>query len=485
MKKVVLTMREEERYRVIKAVVNGKISIQRAAVRLKRSERTIYRLIQLYKHQGKDGFIHGNAGREPANKRNAQLERQIIHLYTNKYAGFNIAHFHEFLTTDEQITISESSLRLLFRKKQILSPKAHKATKRRVKRELKAKEKKVELLSKRDEATLSAIEAVENIKAHPERPRKRYAGELVQMDASCEHWFGTQKATLHAAIDDQSGNVVGGYFAQQETLSGYYHVFAQILRNYGAPAEFLTDRRTVFNSNKKEGSPSTENPLTRFGYACQTLGTELLVTSVPLGKGRIERLLETFQDRLTSELRLHNVNTIADANRFLVGFIKRHNNRFASPIKSNMSVFEKQLTPKEIDNILIIANERSIGHGHCIRFENKRYLPHRNGELIYLPPHTKVLVINSFTGKLYMTTDDDQVYDLFCVPREYALSAKFDLTPPKHATPKKARKVPAITHPWRRANYRDYLDSLGLDSEQIKWLVNDRYPVRNSQTSHV
>ena len=48
MKKVVLTMREEERYRVIKAVVNGKISIQRAAVRLKRSERTIYRLIQLY-----------------------------------------------------------------------------------------------------------------------------------------------------------------------------------------------------------------------------------------------------------------------------------------------------------------------------------------------------------------------------------------------------------------------------------------------------
>ena len=37
MKKVVLTMREEERYRVIKAVVNGKTSIQRAAVRLKRS----------------------------------------------------------------------------------------------------------------------------------------------------------------------------------------------------------------------------------------------------------------------------------------------------------------------------------------------------------------------------------------------------------------------------------------------------------------
>ncbi|MED7632178.1 ISNCY family transposase, partial [Lacticaseibacillus casei] len=43
-----------------------------------------------------------------------------------------------------------------------------------------------------------------------------------------------QKTTLHAAIDDQSGNVVGGYFAKQETLSGYYHVFAQVLRDYGS-----------------------------------------------------------------------------------------------------------------------------------------------------------------------------------------------------------------------------------------------------------
>ncbi|QVI38055.1 ISNCY family transposase [Lacticaseibacillus casei] len=485
MKKVVLTMKEEERYRVIKAVVNGKTPVQRAAVKLKRSERTIYRLIKLYKQQGKDGFIHGNAGREPANKRNAQLERQIIRLYTNKYAGFNIAHFHEFLTTAEQIAISESSLRLLFRRHHILSPKAHKATKRRIKRELKEKEKKSKLLSKRDEATLSAIEVVENIKAHPERPRKHYSGEQVQMDASWEYWFGTQKTTLHAAIDDQSGNVVGGYFAKQETLSGYYHVFAQVLRDYGAPAEFLTDRRTVFNSNKKEGSPSTENPLTRFGYACQTLGTELSVTSIPQAKGRIERLLETFQDRLTSELRLHNITTIADANRFLVGFIKRYNDRFASTIKSSMSVFDKQLTPKEIDNILIIANERSIGHGHCVRFDNKRYLPHRNGELVYLPPHTKVLVIKSFTGRLYMTTDDDQVYDLFCVPKEQFMSAKFDLAPAVAPTPKRTRKIPAITHPWRRANYRDYLDSLGINRARVKQLVAERYPYKNSQAIQV
>jgi hypothetical protein len=182
---------------------------------------------------------------------------------------------------------------------------------------------------------------------------------------------------------------------------------------------------------------------------------------------------------------LHNITTIADANRFLVGFIKRYNDRFASTIKSSMSVFDKQLTPKEIDNILIIANERSIGHGHCVRFDNKRYLPHRNGELVYLPPHTKVLVIKSFTGRLYMTTDDDQVYDLFCVPKEQFMSAKFDLAPAVAPTPKRTKKIPAITHPWRRANYRDYLDSLGINRTRVKQLVAERYPYKNSQAIQV
>ncbi len=132
MTKVVLPMKEE-RYRVIKAVVNGGTSVQPTAIKLNRSEQIFYRLSQRYKQQGKDGFIHGNTCREPANKRNAQLERRIIHLYTNKYADFNIAHFHKFLTTDEQIAISEPSLRLLFRHQHIVSPNAHKSTKRELK----------------------------------------------------------------------------------------------------------------------------------------------------------------------------------------------------------------------------------------------------------------------------------------------------------------------------------------------------------------
>ncbi|MBF0781233.1 ISNCY family transposase, partial [Granulicatella sp. 19428wC4_WM01] len=64
-------------------------------------------------------------------------------------------------------------------------------------------------------------------------------------------WFGQTVSHLHVAIDDASGNIVGAYFAPQETLKGYYQVLHQILTNYGIPAAFLTDRRTVFDYQRK------------------------------------------------------------------------------------------------------------------------------------------------------------------------------------------------------------------------------------------
>lgn len=34
---------------------------------------------------------------------------------------------------------------------------------------------------------------------------------------------------LHIALDDSTGNIVGGYFDKEETLNGYYHVTKQPL----------------------------------------------------------------------------------------------------------------------------------------------------------------------------------------------------------------------------------------------------------------
>lgn len=79
-------------------------------------------------------------------------------------------------------------------------------------------------------------------KMHPRRARCKYAGEMIQMDAASFEWIDGQIWHLHLAIDDATNEVVGAYFDTQERLN----VFYQILTNYGIPAMFYTERRTVF-----------------------------------------------------------------------------------------------------------------------------------------------------------------------------------------------------------------------------------------------
>ena len=87
---------------------------------------------------------------------------------------------------------------------------------------------------------------------HLSRSRKKYTGELLQMDASPFVWFGEEVSHLHISVDDCTGMIVGAYFDHQETLKSYYKVTAQFLEKYVIPVKILTDRRSVFIYNQKK-----------------------------------------------------------------------------------------------------------------------------------------------------------------------------------------------------------------------------------------
>lgn len=131
----------------------------------------------------------------------------------------------------------------------MLSPKARKATKKKLKAHLKAQAECAKSKRQKEQLqqTLTLVE-----EPHLRRPRCAYFGEMLQMDASQHRWFGEQITHLHAAIDDATETIVGAYFDTQETLHGYYTVFHQILTDYGIPYLFYTDRRTVFEYKKLE-----------------------------------------------------------------------------------------------------------------------------------------------------------------------------------------------------------------------------------------
>ena len=202
---------------------------KRAAIALNCSVRHINRMIKGYKESGKEYFIHGNRGKKPAHAFDEKTNNLILDLYKTKYPDANLTHFSELLEKHEHIKASPSTIRSILMQEFILSPKAKRATKKKVKEHLQKLKNKAK--STKELADIqTAIIATED--AHPRRPRCAYAGEMLQMDASLHVWFGKDKTQLHIAVDDATGAIVGAYFDSQETLNGYYNVLHQVLTTY-------------------------------------------------------------------------------------------------------------------------------------------------------------------------------------------------------------------------------------------------------------
>ena len=90
-------MKEQEKFDVIKELVEHNGNKNRASKKLGISIRQINRLIIIYKEKGKSGFVHGNRSRKPASTLDKSISENIILLYKNKYYDFNFNHFKEYL----------------------------------------------------------------------------------------------------------------------------------------------------------------------------------------------------------------------------------------------------------------------------------------------------------------------------------------------------------------------------------------------------
>ena len=453
MKEVKLRMNEKEKYEVIKELVDHKGNKNRASKKLSISRRQVNRLIIKYKEKGKAGFVHGNRTKKPVNALNNSISKDIITLYKNKYYDFNFNHFKEFLESKENIKVSYKFIYKTLTNEGILSPKARKKTKREYAKRKLLEEKKINLNMKQEQIESIISHEISLEEAHPRLEKPKYFGEIIEQDGSIHKWFGEIKTCLHLAIDKATSTIVGAYFDKQETLNGYYHVFYQILTNYGIPYKFFTDNRTVFNYIKlnPDKRTSDKDVLTQYGYACKQLGVDLETSSVSQAKGLIERTNGTFQGRLIQELRLNGITTIKEANKYLIEvFVPNFNKRFALDYKKFESVFEKSPSKETINYTLAILTPRKIDNGNAIKYYGKYYQPYLNNSIKCFCPKTECLVIKSFNGDLLVTIDE-QVLELKELVRNEKSFKNFDETIERK---EKKKYLPPMSHPWKLASFK-------------------------------
>ena len=453
MRKVELRMKEQEKYDVIKELVDHNGNKNRASKKLGISRRQIDRLIIIYKEKGKSGFIHGNRSKKPVNTLDKSISEDIILLYKNKYYDFNFNHFKEFLEEKENIKVSYKYIYNTLTKEGILSPKARKKTKRQFAKQKLIQEKKINLAMNEEQITEIVNHEVALEDSHPRIEKPKYFGEIIEQDGSIHLWFGSKKTCLHLAIDKATSTIVGAWFDYQETLNGYYHVLYQILTNYGIPYKFFTDNRTVFNymSLNPNKRTSEKDVLTQYGYACKQLGIALKTSSVSQAKGLIERTNGTFQGRLVQELRFNNINSIDEANKYLTEvFVPNFNKKFALNYKSFPTVFETAPSQEIINYTLAVLSPRKIDNGNSIKFNKEYYQPYLNNELKCFLPKTECLVIKAFNGDLLVTINE-KVYELKKLQRNASASKEFD-----EIVQIKERKkyIPPMSHPWKLDSFK-------------------------------
>ena len=340
MKQVTLTVQEHQTLEVLTRLDAAQFTAAQAAQVLGLSLRQVRRKLQAFRAHGPAAVAHHNRGRTPHNALAPALRARIEKLVQDKYSAFNHHHAQEMLAEEEGIQVSVSTLRRLRLQAGLPSPRKRRPAKK-----------------------------------HRRREPMPQAGMLLQIDASPFDWLG-QGPDYHlmAGIDDATGQAFALLRDHEDTV-GYLQLLHQVAQGPGLPLSLYSDRHSIFFPPSAQ-APTVEEqlagkrPQTQFGRAMEELGLRMIAAHSPQAKGRIERLFNTLQDRLTNELHLAGVQTLPEANAFLPGFLRRYNARFAHDPADPTPAGRP--APSELEQALCLKFTRVVAADHTISFG-----PHR------------------------------------------------------------------------------------------------------------
>lgn len=421
-KYITMSQKELKRYEIITKLINEEINGTQASNALKFTVRHVRRLKKQVKKYGVKGIIHGNRGKDSNRKIPEKEQKRIKQLLHEKYSDFGPTFASEKLTEKHGIKRDTKTIRTIMIKEELWVPKRKKKDKHR-----------------------------------QWRQRKANYGEMIQYDGSYEYWFEDrgEKCCLLASIDDATG-MIWMRFDKHEGVVPTFNFWREYVKRFGKPFSIYVDRFSTYSMNHKLAK---ENPdtLTQFQRAMETgLNVEIIHARSAQGKGRVERLFLTLQDRLIKELRLNNISTIEGGNRFLEKkFLFNFNTKFMVEPRSKAN-FHKKLTPLEtnkLDSIFSKQTKRTVMNDFTINHDKKWY------QLIEEQPVTickrdKVIV-------------EDRLDSTVCLQLR-GKYLNYELLPEKPTRLNSSRKEkswviaktiphkPSANHPWRKFNIINY-----------------------------
>lgn len=416
---ITMTQKEAKRYEIIKDLIAKKIDGTEAAKQMDLSVRQVKRIKAAVKEKKIKGIIHGNRGK----KSNHQIDKEVVEeakkLLYEKYHDFNPLLAQEHLRDDDKIEASKETVRQWMIEEKLWRPK------------------------KKSEA-----------KKFTWRERKDNYGEMQQFDGSYHNWFegrnieevGEEQCLL-LSVDDATGKITNAEFDYNEGVKPVFNFWQNYFKEKGLPISIYLDKFSTYKVNHKNAVDNKEL-MTQFERAMKQLNVRVIHANTPQAKGRVEKMNETLQRRLVKEMRLVNINTIAEANKFLKEvFIPKFNAQFGvAPKKKNdlhRNLNEKQ--KNDLSKILSIQSERRVNNDYTIRFKNNYYQLNKT-QPTTVRKNEKVLIEEHLNGGLKITLRNKYL-EYFKLPERPKKEIEVNLPALTKTAPPSWK--PPINHPWR------------------------------------
>ena len=333
MRDVTLNQQEQARIQVLNSVLEHHLPVAQADELMGVSERHTKRLLAAYRKDGPAALAHGNRGRRPRNAIPETAAAAVVRLASNGYSGANHTHLTELLREREGIDLSRPTVRRILVKAGIGSPRNRRSQQHRFRRR-----------------------------------RMPQEGMLVQIDGSQHPWLEDRgpKLTLLIAVDDATGVVAQAVFRTSEDTRGYLVLLEGLIRQWGIPLALYSDRHSAFKYNARQKPVPVET--TQFAGVMRELGIQQIFALSPQAKGRVERMLETFQDWLVTELRLSGASNIGQANEVLEEFLPRFNARFSVAAEHPETAYRPAPAELPLTETICIRDTRKVARDNTVKY---------------------------------------------------------------------------------------------------------------------
>jgi len=323
-------------HEVIMRAMSKEITWWQAAEIIGISCRQMRRWKERWEQHGYEGLFDRRRG-HPSQKRVAvETLQAVLRLYREQYFDFNVRHFHEKLVAQHDCKLSYTWVKTALQTAGLVK-RGRKRGKHRKRRE-----------------------------------RRPLAGMMLHIDGSKHRWFADGcYYDLIVIMDDATSEIYYAQLVDEESTFTVMTALREVIETKGLFCSLYSDRASHFFLTPKAGEPVADKHLTQVGRALTELTIRPIPAYSPQARGRGERNFRTWQGRLPQELRIHEIKTIEEANRFLRAvYIAEFNAKFSQPAKQLGTAFIA-CRRQDLDLVFALQHERTVARDNTVSYNNR------------------------------------------------------------------------------------------------------------------